>query len=71
MPTAHGQQSNVFGVASSPAGYVLATAGADGTVRTYTLQLEELVTLVRSRPTRNLTLEECQKFLHAVSCPDS
>jgi WD40 repeat protein/transcriptional regulator with XRE-family HTH domain len=71
LASLYGQQSNVFGVAFSPVGNILVTAGADGTVRTYTLQLEELVALARSRLTRNLTLEECQKFLHAGFCPDS
>lgn len=54
-----------------PAGNVLATSGADGTVRTYTLDLAELVTLARARLTRTLTVEECRKFLHTPTCPES
>jgi WD40 repeat protein len=67
--TLYGNLSNVFGVAFSPDGGELATAGADGTVRTYTLDLDQLVTLAQARLTRHLTEEECQKFLHAATCP--
>jgi WD40 repeat protein/transcriptional regulator with XRE-family HTH domain len=65
----YGNTGNVFGVAFSPDGKQLATAGADGTLRTYTLQLEELVALARSRVTRALTAEECHKYLHMDHCP--
>jgi WD40 repeat protein/transcriptional regulator with XRE-family HTH domain len=60
----YGNTGNVFGVSFSPDDNQLATAGADGTVRTYSLQLEELVALARSRVTRALTEEECHKYLH-------
>ena len=49
----YGNLSNVYGVAFHPAGNILATAGADGTIRTYTLDLAELVTLARARLTYN------------------
>jgi WD40 repeat protein len=39
------------------------------TVRMYTLDLDELVALARTRVTRALTLQECQEFLHAETCP--
>jgi WD40 repeat protein/DNA-binding XRE family transcriptional regulator len=65
----YGNTGNVFGVSFSPDGNRLATAGADGTVRTYTLQLNDLVDLARSRLTRSLTDEECRVFLHKDSCP--
>ena len=67
--TLYGNLSNVFGVSFSPDGAALATAGADGTVRTYTLNLDELVTLAQTRLTRGLTNEECRKFLHVDTCP--
>ena len=43
----------------SPDGKHLATAGADGSIRTYTLQLDQLIALARARLTRTLTNEEC------------
>jgi WD40 repeat protein len=65
----YGNQGNVFGVSFSPDGMHLATAGADGTVRIFALQLEDLVILARERSTRELTDEECRKFLHVKACP--
>jgi WD40 repeat protein/serine/threonine protein kinase/two-component SAPR family response regulator len=59
----------VTNVAFHPNGSKLATAGRDGHVRVWILNLEELVALARSRLTRDLTQEECQKFLHANTCP--
>jgi WD40 repeat protein len=57
------------GVAFSPDGTRLVTAGADGTARVYLLRLEELIALAKSRVTRSLTPEECQKYLHLKQCP--
>jgi len=65
----YGNASNVFGVSFSPDGGQLATAGADGSIRTYTLQLDQLITLARARLTRTLTNGECQIFLHIQTCP--
>lgn len=67
--TLYGNASNVFGVAFSPDGRTLATAGGDGGLRTYTLQMQALLTLAKSRLTRSLTEEECGKFLHTTPCP--
>ncbi len=64
-----GNASNVFGVSFSPDGQRLVTAGADGTVRTYTLDMDDLIALAEARLTRGLTDEECRKFLHAEPCP--
>jgi WD40 repeat protein/transcriptional regulator with XRE-family HTH domain len=69
LQTLYGNLSNVFGVAFSPDSSQLVTAGGDGTVRTYTLSLDQLVTLAQERLTRGLTDEECRKFLHAEACP--
>jgi len=69
LASLYGNAGNVFGVSFSPDGNHLATAGADGTVRTYTLRLNDLVDLARSRVTRTLTEEECRTFLHMDSCP--
>ena len=37
--------------------------GLDG-VRVYALQMEDLVAFAKSRLTRSLTTDECQKYLH-------
>ena len=65
----YGNTGNVFGVSFSPDGNRLVTAGADGTVRIYTLRLDDLVALARSRVTRSLSDEECRTFLHMDFCP--
>jgi WD40 repeat protein/transcriptional regulator with XRE-family HTH domain len=65
----YGNTGNVFGVSFSPDGERLATAGADGSIRTYTLQLDQLTALARDRLTRTLTDEECREFLHTEVCP--
>jgi len=65
----YGNLSNVFGVAFGPDGDTLATSGADGTIRTYTLSMDQLIDLARTRLTRTLTKEECLKYLHLESCP--
>lgn len=41
----------------------------DSATRVYALQIEDLIALARSRLTRSLTLEECQKYLHQTVCP--
>lgn len=70
MFTLYGNKSNVFGIAFSPDGSNVATSGADGTIRTYLLDLEALAELARSRLTRQLTGQECEKYL-ILSCPSS
>jgi WD40 repeat protein len=67
--TLYGNTSNVFGVAFSPDGARLATAGGDGSLRTFSLDMDELVSLARSRLTRTLTDQECQKYIHVEQCP--
>jgi WD40 repeat protein len=59
----------VTDVAFTPDGNRLISASQDGTVRVYTLLTEELVELARDRVTRDLTAEECQRYLHMDSCP--
>jgi WD40 repeat protein len=68
--TLYGHTSNVFGVSFSPDSTRLATAGGDGTVRIYTLNMAELTDLARSRVTRALTTEECRQYFHLEQCPD-
>ncbi len=67
--TLTGHTGVVSGVAFSPDGTRLATASRDGTMRVYALRLEDLVALAKSRVTRTLTTEECQKYLHVEACP--
>jgi len=65
----YGNTGNVFGISFNPDSTRLATAGADGTVRTYALNLDDLTELAQARLTRTLTDEECRKFLHVETCP--
>jgi WD40 repeat protein len=67
--TLYGHTAVVGGVAFSPDGTRLATFSDDSTVRVYVLPIEELVALARTRVTRTLTTDECQKYLHLEKCP--
>jgi WD40 repeat protein len=64
-----GHTSSIWAVAFNREGSRLATASLDGTVRVFALRLEDLIALARSRVTRALTTEECQRFLHVETCP--
>jgi hypothetical protein len=55
-------------VAFSPDGRFVATAG-DLAVRVYVLPLDDLISLARSRLTRQLTADECRRYLHRQDCP--
>ena len=48
----------------------LVTAGYDGVVRVWTLDIAELVRIARHRLTRGLTDPECRRYLHQVPCPE-
>jgi WD40 repeat protein len=67
--TLPGHTDLVSGVAFSLDGTRLATSSYDGTVRVYVLRIEDLMALARSRVTRSLTTEECDKYLHLEQCP--
>jgi WD40 repeat protein/basic membrane lipoprotein Med (substrate-binding protein (PBP1-ABC) superfamily) len=62
--TLYGNTSPVIAVDFSPDGSRLLSAGLDGVVRLYVLQIDDLLTLARTRVTRALTGEECRQFLH-------
>ncbi len=66
--TLPGSQGGVTGVAFDPGGTHIMVAGHDGIVRLFLLQIDDLLTLARSRVTRSLTNEECKKYLHVPQC---
>ena len=63
-----GHTAVVHAIAFSPDGTRLASLGDDVTVRVYVLPIEELEALARSRVTRALTVDECDKY-HIAPCP--
>lgn len=65
------QPVEVFSLAFSPDRKFLAASGLDGTVRVYVMPVEELMALAQERLTRELTAEECRRYLHVDSCPNS
>ncbi|NIM94545.1 MAG: hypothetical protein GTO18_12665 [Anaerolineales bacterium] len=50
-------------------GEYLYTSSADGTVNRYLMDLDDLISLIKSRLTRDLTEAECQEYLHMAECP--
>ena len=56
-------------VAWSPDGRRLATAGADGTVQVYAMDIRDLMTLARERVTAHPSEEGCRRYLHVDKCP--
>jgi WD40 repeat protein/transcriptional regulator with XRE-family HTH domain len=67
--TLTGHTGRIFDAAISSDGKRLATAGQDGISRVYLLGIGDLVSLAKSRLTRSVTTEECQKYLHLEQCP--
>ena len=61
--TFFGDGSGLDDVLFSHDGKLLATGG-DGGVRVYLLQIDDLIALAKTRVTRSLSTEECQKHLH-------
>ncbi len=67
--TLRGHQGNVMSVAWSPDGGRLASAAQDRSVQVYLIDPVRLISLVRSRIDRNLTPEECRRYLDTDQCP--
>jgi WD40 repeat protein len=59
----------VICVAWTPDGNRLLSAGDDGIIQVYAMDIDLLMSLARSRVTRNLTPEECRKYLHRDDVP--
>jgi WD40 repeat protein len=64
-----GHSGGVYSVAWSPDGKQLATSGEDGIVQVYAMDIDLLLALARQRVARNLTTDECKKYLHVDTCP--
>ncbi|HUF58178.1 MAG TPA: hypothetical protein VMR89_01640 [Actinomycetota bacterium] len=58
-----GHRFLVSGVAFGPDGRRLVSAGPDGVVRVWTLDLDELIEIA-DEVTRELTDDECRQYLH-------
>ena len=63
-----GHDGAVSSVAFSPDGSRLASVGAEGVVRVWALDLDELVRIAKHELTRALTDDECRQFLHQQRC---
>jgi WD40 repeat protein len=64
-----GRSNTVLSVAWGRDGKRLATAGKDGITQVYAMDIDILMALARQRVTRNLTTDECKKYLHVDTCP--
>lgn len=58
------------GVDFHPDGRYVVTAGEDGMVRVFVVNIEDLMDLARSRLSRGFTEEECRTYLHLPSCEE-
>ena len=63
-----GHDVQVFDIEFSPDGSMLASAGLDGLVRVWALDLDDLIDIARTKVTRELTDDECRQYLHEAGC---
>ena len=63
-----GHQLLVSGLDYSPKGERLASAGLEGVVRVWALDLDDLVAIARRRGTRTFTAAECGQYLRGRGC---
>jgi len=72
--TLYGGSTTVTNAQFSPDGKRLVAGwsyrGTPGSVRVFALDLNDLVAIAKSRVTRALTNDECQKYLHVDQCPE-
>jgi WD40 repeat protein len=61
----------IWSAAFSPDGKRLATSNNDGIARVYALPLGDIIAIAKTRVTRALTTDECEKYLHVEKCPES
>jgi WD40 repeat protein len=59
----------VFDVVWAPDGNTLFSAGADEIIQVYAMDIDLLMSVARGRVTRNLSAEECRKYLHVEDVP--
>jgi WD40 repeat protein len=64
----HGHRGEVSAVSFGPDGSRLASAGSDGTLRVWALDLDDLIGIARRSLTRALSDEECRQSLHEQRC---
>jgi WD40 repeat protein len=63
-----GHERDVWNVTFSPDGSKLASAGPEGLVRVWALDLDDLIAIARRRVTRELTAAECRQYLRGRDC---
>jgi WD40 repeat protein len=51
-------------------GSQLVSAASDGFVQVWALRLDDLEAIARDGLTRDLTTDECRRYLHLDACPD-
>ena len=63
-----GHEGATQSVSFSPDGTKLSSVGADGVVRVWALEQDDLVEIAHRQVTRTLTDDECLQYLHVDSC---
>jgi WD40 repeat protein len=68
LQTFYSDSAGLWTVLYAPDGTRLVAATDKGTIRTYLLDVDELIALAQSGLSRTLTEAECQKYLHLAQC---
>jgi WD40 repeat protein len=69
MQTLYGDGGGFWTLAYTPDGKRLVAATDSGLIRTYLMDIDELITLAEAGSTRQLSEQECQQYLHSKPCP--